>query len=93
MKPNNLLLGPDGQLKLADFGLARIFGSPDRKFTHQVFARWYRAPELLFGSKLYGPGVDIWAVGCILAELILRRPFLQVFILVTISQLTSKLCR
>jgi len=36
MKPNNLLLGPDGQLKLADFGLARIFGSPDRKFTHQV---------------------------------------------------------
>jgi serine/threonine protein kinase len=59
----------------------------------QVFARWYRAPELLFGSKLYGPGVDIWAAGCILAELILRRPFLQVFILVTISQLTSKLCR
>ncbi|CAK9212297.1 unnamed protein product [Sphagnum jensenii] len=77
MKPNNLLLGPDGQLKLADFGLARIFGSPDRKFTHQVFARWYRAPELLFGSKLYGPGVDIWAAGCIFAELILRRPFLQ----------------
>lgn len=36
MKPNNLLIGPDGQLKLADFGLARIFGSPDRKFTHQV---------------------------------------------------------
>jgi cyclin-dependent kinase 7 len=59
----------------------------------QVFARWYRAPELLFGSKLYGPGVDIWAAGCIFAELILRRPFLQVFILVTISQLTSRLCR
>lgn len=37
MKPNNLLIGADGQLKLADFGLARIFGSPDRKFTHQVF--------------------------------------------------------
>lgn len=36
MKPNNLLIGLDGQLKLADFGLARIFGSPDRKFTHQV---------------------------------------------------------
>ncbi|KAG0571123.1 hypothetical protein KC19_6G212900 [Ceratodon purpureus] len=77
LKPNNLLLGSNGQLKLADFGLARIFGSPNRRFTHQVFARWYRAPELLFGSKQYGPGVDVWAVACIFAELILRRPFLQ----------------
>ncbi|CAN7134112.1 cyclin-dependent kinase D-3 [Brassica rapa] len=77
MKPNNLLIGPDGQLKLADFGLARIFGSPDRKFTHQVFARWYRAPELLFGAKQYGAAVDVWAAGCIFAELLLRRPFLQ----------------
>ncbi|XP_012484235.1 cyclin-dependent kinase D-3 isoform X1 [Gossypium raimondii] len=77
MKPNNLLIGPNGQLKLADFGLARIFGSPDRKFTHQVFARWYRAPELLFGSKQYGSGVDVWAAACIFAELLLRRPFLQ----------------
>ncbi|KAM0950991.1 putative protein-serine/threonine kinase CMGC-CDK-CDK7 family [Dioscorea sansibarensis] len=77
MKPNNLLIGSDGQLKLADFGLARIFGSPDRKFTHQVFARWYRAPELLFGTKQYGAGVDVWAAGCVFAELLLRRPFLQ----------------
>ncbi|KAI4963393.1 hypothetical protein ZWY2020_014170, partial [Hordeum vulgare] len=45
MKPNNLLIGAEGQLKLGDFGLARIFGSPERNFTHQVFARWYRAPE------------------------------------------------
>ncbi|GAA0146037.1 non-receptor serine/threonine protein kinase [Lithospermum erythrorhizon] len=77
MKPNNLLIGPRGQLKLADFGLARIFGSPDRRFTHQVFARWYRAPELLFGAKQYGPGVDVWAAACIFGELLLRRPFLQ----------------
>ncbi|XP_051119238.1 cyclin-dependent kinase D-3-like isoform X1 [Andrographis paniculata] len=77
MKPNNLLIGGAGQLKLADFGLARIFGSPDRRFTHQVFARWYRAPELLFGAKQYGPGVDVWAAACIFAELLLRRPFLQ----------------
>lgn len=41
MKPNNLLIGSDGQLKLADFGLARIFGSPDRKFTHQVIVVLY----------------------------------------------------
>ncbi|KAI4341518.1 hypothetical protein MLD38_026231 [Melastoma candidum] len=77
MKPNNLLIGSNGQLKLADFGLARIFGSPDRRFTHQVFARWYRSPELLFGAKQYGPAVDVWAAGCIFAELLLRRPFLQ----------------
>ena len=75
LKPNNLLIAPNGALKLADFGLARVFGSPNRKFTHQVFARWYRAPELLLGSKAYGPGVDIWAVGCIFAELMLRKPF------------------
>ncbi|XP_028786862.1 cyclin-dependent kinase D-3-like [Neltuma alba] len=77
MKPNNLLIGSNGQLKLADFGLARIFGSPDRRYTHQVFARWYRAPELLFGTKQYGSGVDVWAAACIFAELLLRRPFLQ----------------
>ncbi|XVE56899.1 hypothetical protein DITRI_Ditri04bG0047600 [Diplodiscus trichospermus] len=77
MKPNNLLIGHNGQLKLSDFGLARIFGSPDRRFTHQVFARWYRAPELLFGTKQYGAGVDVWAAACIFAELLLRRPFLQ----------------
>lgn len=75
LKPNNLLIAPNGALKLADFGLARVFGSPNRKFTHQVFARWYRAPELLLGSKAYGPGVDVWAVGCVFAELMLRKPF------------------
>ncbi|TRY63785.1 hypothetical protein TCAL_05782 [Tigriopus californicus] len=44
-------------------------------YTHLVVTRWYRAPELLFGSRMYGTGVDIWAVGCILAELLLRLPF------------------
>ncbi|CAI5484738.1 unnamed protein product [Closterium sp. Yama58-4] len=78
MKPNNLLIGPTGELKIADYGYARLFGSPDRKLTHQVFALWYRAPELLFGSKAYGSGVDVWGAGCVFAELLLRRPFLQV---------------
>eukprot|EP00232_Nephroselmis_pyriformis_P008002 CAMPEP_0182893498 /NCGR_PEP_ID=MMETSP0034_2-20130328/24507_1 /TAXON_ID=156128 /ORGANISM="Nephroselmis pyriformis, Strain CCMP717" /LENGTH=339 /DNA_ID=CAMNT_0025027243 /DNA_START=225 /DNA_END=1240 /DNA_ORIENTATION=+ len=76
VKPNNLLLAKDGSLKLADFGLARIFGSPPSKLSTQVFARWYRAPELLFGCKSYGGAVDMWAAGCILAELLLRTAFL-----------------
>lgn len=76
MKPNNLLIDENGILKIGDFGLARSFGSPTRLYTHQVVTRWYRAPELLFGSRMYGTGVDIWALGCILAELLLRVPFL-----------------
>jgi cyclin-dependent kinase 7 len=76
LKPNNLLLDKSGVLKITDFGLAKRFGSPDRAYTSQVVTRWYRSPELLFGAKLYGTGVDIWAVGCILAELLLRAPFL-----------------
>ncbi|KAK9761447.1 TFIIH complex serine/threonine-protein kinase subunit kin28 [Basidiobolus ranarum] len=76
LKPNNLLVGGDGQLKLADFGLAREFGDANSLLTSQVVTRWYRAPELLFGAKQYGHGVDIWAVGCIFAELMLRTPYL-----------------
>ena len=77
VKPNNMLIGRDGVLKLADFGAGRAYGSPnDAHFTTQVFARWYRAPELLFGSRVYGPGVDIWGLGCTFAELMLRKPYL-----------------
>lgn len=75
IKPNNFLVAADGAIKLADFGLSRVYGSPERRYTNQVFARWYRAPELLYGSTCYGPGVDIWAAGCIFAELLLRRPW------------------
>ncbi|DBB14813.1 hypothetical protein WJX82_002302 [Trebouxia sp. C0006] len=75
IKPNNFLISQQGDVKLGDFGLARIFGSPDRKWTNQVFATWYRPPELFFGSTCYGPGIDMWAAGCIFAELIMRRPW------------------
>lgn len=76
LKPNNLLVNSAGVLKIGDFGLAKFFGSPNRIYTHQVVTRWYRCPELLFGARQYSTGVDMWAVGCILAELLLRVPFL-----------------
>eukprot|EP01103_Thecamoeba_quadrilineata_P019317 TRINITY_DN7769_c0_g1_i1.p1 TRINITY_DN7769_c0_g1~~TRINITY_DN7769_c0_g1_i1.p1 ORF type:complete len:360 (+),score=60.95 TRINITY_DN7769_c0_g1_i1:62-1081(+) len=75
LKPNNLLIAKDGTLKLADFGLARLYGSPNPAFSPEAVTRWYRAPELLFASKAYSYGIDIWAVGCIFAELLLRNPF------------------
>ncbi|KAI7856111.1 kinase-like domain-containing protein [Circinella umbellata] len=75
MKPNNLLLTHDGVLKIADFGLARDWGDAGRSMTSQVVTRWYRSPELLFGAKEYTYAVDIWAVGCIFAELMLRTPY------------------
>lgn len=76
LKPNNLLVAPNGQLKIADFGLARAFGNANEDFTPKVVTRWYRAPELLFGAKHYTGAVDIWAVGIIFAELMLRTPYL-----------------
>eukprot|EP01032_Pedospumella_encystans_P023077 gene23077-26133_t len=73
LKPANLLFGWDGQMKLADFGLARGHSSPE-KMTSEVVTRWYRSPELLFGAPLYSTGVDMWAAGCIFAEIVFRVP-------------------
>lgn len=75
LKPNNYLIAEDGMLKLADYGLARSFDKLE-KMTPTVVTRWYRPPELLLGARWYGPGVDLWSVGCIFAELMLRVPFL-----------------
>eukprot|EP01137_Pigoraptor_chileana_P034307 Opistho-2@26656 len=76
LKPNNLLIDANGVVKISDFGLARCFGSPNRQYTPKVVTVWYRPPELLFGARQYGTGVDIWSIGCIFAELMLRTPFL-----------------
>lgn len=69
LKPPNLLINREGQLKLADFGLARAFGIPVRSYTHEVVTLWYRAPDVLLGSRKYSTPVDIWSVGCIFAEM------------------------
>jgi len=74
LKPQNLLINKEGFLKLADFGLARAFGIPVRSYTHEVVTLWYRAPDVLMGSRKYSTPVDIWSVGCIFAEMVTGRP-------------------
>jgi serine/threonine protein kinase len=72
IKPQNVLLGRDSCLKLADFGLARIYDF-NALLTSTVVTLWYRAPEVLLGTT-YATPVDIWSAGCILAELFTRKP-------------------
>lgn len=82
MKAANVLITKNGVLKLADFGLARAFstsgknGQPNR-FTNRVVTLWYRPPELLLGERNYGPPVDLWGAGCIMAEMWTRSPIMQ----------------
>jgi len=73
LKPQNLLIDKEGNLKLADFGLARAFGVPLRTYTHEVVTLWYRAPEILLGTRQYSTGVDMWSIGAIFAEMVNRR--------------------
>ncbi|XP_022650679.1 cyclin-dependent-like kinase 5 [Varroa jacobsoni] len=69
LKPQNLLINKNGELKLADFGLARAFGIPVRCYSAEVVTLWYRPPDVLFGAKLYTTSIDMWSAGCIFAEL------------------------
>lgn len=78
LKPSNLLLNSECHVKVADFGLARSLDTKDPDtiplLTDYVATRWYRAPEILLGSNKYTKGVDMWSMGCILAELLLGKP-------------------
>jgi len=72
LKPENILFTPDGVLKLADFGLARRYGHPEVKLNPISITIFYRPPELLHGARFYGPPSDMWSVGCIFGEMLLR---------------------
>jgi len=74
LKPQNLLINRKGDLKLADFGLARAFGIPVRSYSHEVVTLWYRAPDVLLGSRKYSTPIDIWSCGCIFAEMLTGKP-------------------
>lgn len=96
MKAANILITKNGVLKLADFGLARSFslsnkGNPNR-YTNRVVTLWYRPPELLLGERDYGPGIDMWGVGCIMAEMWTRTPIMQGRTEQHQLQLISQLC-
>lgn len=76
LKPSNLLINLEGELKLADFGLAIAFAIPLRTYRNEVVTLWYRAPEILLGSTSYDTSVDMWSVGCIFVEMVTgKAPF------------------
>ncbi|KAL4910360.1 hypothetical protein BDW74DRAFT_144951 [Aspergillus multicolor] len=77
LKTSNLLMNNRGELKIADFGMARYYGDPPPKLTQLVVTLWYRSPELLLGAETYGPEVDMWSMGCIFGELLTKEPLLQ----------------
>ena len=78
LKPSNILVNINCDLKICDFGLARGFGTAetdkDLNKTEYVVTRWYRAPEVLLSWKKYSSAIDVWSVGCILAEMLTRKP-------------------
>ncbi|XP_045164179.1 cyclin-dependent kinase 18-like isoform X2 [Mercenaria mercenaria] len=74
LKPQNLLINERGELKLADFGLARAKSIPTKTYSNEVVTLWYRPPDVLLGSTEYGTPIDMWGVGCIFYEMACGRP-------------------
>ncbi|KAF2721097.1 serine/threonine protein kinase, CMGC family, CDC2/CDK subfamily [Polychaeton citri CBS 116435] len=73
IKAANILVSKTGELKLADFGLARFYQKHQKQdYTNRVITIWYRSPELLLGETQYGPAVDIWSAACVLVEIFTR---------------------
>lgn len=77
LKASNLLINHKGQLKIADWGLARSWNEEMKQLTNKVITLWYRPPELLLGSYDYTTKIDMWSVGCIVAEMFRRSAFLK----------------
>lgn len=96
MKAANILITKTGVLKLADFGLARAFSTAGKdkqnRYTNRVVTLWYRPPELLLGERNYGPPIDLWGAGCIMAEMWTRTPIMQGKTEQHQLQLISQLC-
>uniref|UniRef100_A0A915MJU6 Protein kinase domain-containing protein n=1 Tax=Meloidogyne javanica TaxID=6303 RepID=A0A915MJU6_MELJA len=74
LKPQNLLVTKGGELKLADFGLARAQSIPTKSYSSEVVTLWYRPPDVLLGSTEYTTHIDMWAVGCIIYEMLTNLP-------------------
>lgn len=75
IKGSNILIDNNGVLKIGDFGLANIYDK-NQPMTSRVVTLWYRPPELLLGSTEYGPAIDLWSAGCILAEMFAGKPIM-----------------
>ncbi|KAJ7180550.1 Pkinase-domain-containing protein [Mycena filopes] len=76
LKPGNLLVNADCELKICDFGLSRGFENASH-LTEYVATRWYRAPEIMLGFREYDTAIDVWSIGCILAELLSSQPLFK----------------
>ncbi|XP_052753316.1 cyclin-dependent kinase 12 isoform X2 [Galleria mellonella] len=94
IKCSNILMNNKGEVKLGDFGLARLWSAEDRQrpYTNKVITLWYRPPELLLGEERYGPAVDVWSMGCILGELFLKHPLFQASVEMMQLEMISRVC-